>query len=119
VGLPTPHDIAPLPSPPESDDDLEAGRGHDAELSLTREDDTENIGLVTSTRRRGKSKSPIRHEGTDSTTDSVLPLPPTPRSSNDLVTRKSASSSNLHYEDIAINCGAYFCNCSWTNCVYN
>lgn len=93
VGLPTPHDIAPLPSPPESDDDLEAGRGHDAELSMTREDETEDVGLVTSTRRRGKSKSPMRQEGTDSTTDSVLPLPPT---YNSLVTRKSASSSNLY-----------------------
>lgn len=89
--LPTPHDIAPLPSPPESDDDLEAGRGHDADLSLTREDATENIGLVSSTRRKGKSKSPIRREGTDAAADLVLPLH-TPPSFNDVVTRKSASS---------------------------
>lgn len=100
VGLPTPHDIAPLSSPPESDDDLEAGRGHDAELSMTREDETENVGLVTSSRRRGRSKSPMRREGTDSTTDSVLPPPPTPRSYDDLVTRKSTSSSNLHMKTL-------------------
>lgn len=95
VALPTPHDIAPLPSPPESDDDLEAGRGHENELSLAREDYTENIGLVTST-RKGKSKSPIRREGTDGTMDSMLPLPPTPRSSNDLITPMLALSQDLH-----------------------
>lgn len=93
VGLPTAHDIAPLSSPSDSlhYDDLEAGHGHGVELSsstLTKEIDTENIGLVTSTRRTGKSKSPIRQETSDST-DSALPLPPT--SPSDDLTPKSTS----------------------------
>ncbi|KDR81892.1 hypothetical protein GALMADRAFT_240172 [Galerina marginata CBS 339.88] len=74
VVLPTPLDIAPLPSPPDSghsslDEDLEAGRINGMrELS-------EDVGLVTSTRRTGKSKSPIRRETSDAS-GSALPMTP-------------------------------------------
>ncbi len=92
VGLPTPQDIAPLPSPPDSfhsDDDLEAGRGHGVELSMSTLSRDEDLGLVTATRRTGKSKSPIQRESSDATASS-LPLPPTPPS-GDLVTPKTNS----------------------------
>jgi hypothetical protein len=96
VGLPTPQDIAPLPSPPESlhfDDDLEAGRGHGAELSMSTLSRDEDLGFVTATRRTGKSKSPIQRESSD-TTASSLPLPPTPP--GDLKTDSLFSNSNMN-----------------------
>lgn len=91
VGLPTPQDIVPLPSPPDSlhfDDDLEAGRGHGVELSMSTLSRDEDLGLVTATRRTGKSKSPIQRESSDATASS-LPLPPTPP--GDLVTPETNS----------------------------
>jgi hypothetical protein len=74
VVLPLPHEIIPLPSPPGSahssmDEDLESGR-----INGMR-DVSEDIGLVTSTRRTGKSKSPARRETSDAS-GSALPLSP-------------------------------------------
>ena len=76
VALPLPHEISPSQSPPESghssmDDDLESGR-----INGMREV-SEDIGLVTSTRRTGKSKSPARRETSDAS-GSALPLSPPP-----------------------------------------
>lgn len=92
VALPLPHDIAPLPSPPESrdlsmDDDLESGR-----INGMR-DVSEDVGLVTSTRRTGKSRSPARRVTSDAS-GSALPLsPPTPEllpSTRPIVTKSSS-----------------------------
>ncbi|KAF9533549.1 hypothetical protein CPB83DRAFT_480643 [Crepidotus variabilis] len=93
VGLPTAHDIAVLPSPPESvhslaldeeqDEielsdsrqvDLEAGRGKGLGL---RGIPTEDVGLVSAT-RKSKSRSPMRRETSEATTTALLP--PTPPS---------------------------------------
>lgn len=95
--LPTLHDIVPLPSPPESlrSDDLEAGHGHGVELSMSTLRGDEDLGLVSATRRTGKS---IQREASDVTTSS-LPLSPTPPSDN-LTTTKANSppNSNLNTE---------------------
>ncbi|KAH9484083.1 KNR4/SMI1-like protein 2 [Psilocybe cubensis] len=75
VTLPTASDIAPLPSPPNSAhsslEDLESGRINGLHGY------SEDVGLVSSTRRVGKSKSPIRRE-TSETTGSALPLSSSP-----------------------------------------
>ncbi|KAF8968404.1 hypothetical protein BDZ97DRAFT_1696836 [Flammula alnicola] len=71
VALPTALDIAPPPSPPDSlqfEDDLESGRMREV---------NEDIGLVTSTRKTGKSRSPIRRETSDAS-GSALPMSPPP-----------------------------------------
>ncbi|PPQ67640.1 hypothetical protein CVT25_012668 [Psilocybe cyanescens] len=80
VTLPTASDIAPLPSPPNSAhsslEDLESGRVNGLHGY------SEDVGLVTSTRKAGKSKSPIRRE-TSEISGSALPLsssPPLPPS---------------------------------------
>ncbi|KAF8162866.1 hypothetical protein B0H34DRAFT_763956 [Crassisporium funariophilum] len=86
VELPMPHDIASFSSPPESGhsslDDLESGGA-----SGMREV-AEEIGLVTATRRTGKSKSPVRRE-TSEASGSAIPMSPiatisptTPRASS-------------------------------------
>lgn len=80
VALPTPQDIAPLLSPPESrhssvdnlDEDLESGSRINGVPEMA-----EDVGLVTSTRRTGRSKSPIRRETSDAS-GSALPLSPPP-----------------------------------------
>lgn len=68
VALPTALDIASVSSP-DSDqfDDIESGRIRESE----------DVGLVTSTRKTRNDKSPIRRETSD-TSGSALPLPPTP-----------------------------------------
>lgn len=92
VVLPLPHEITPLPSPPGSahssmDGDLESGR-----INGMR-DVSEDIGLVTSTRRTGKSKSPARRETSDAS-GSALPLSPPPPellpSTRPIVTKSSS-----------------------------
>ncbi|PPR06001.1 hypothetical protein CVT26_005723 [Gymnopilus dilepis] len=82
VALPTPQDIAPAPSPPESrhssvdnlDEDLESGERMNG---LPLPEMAEDVGLVSATRRTGKSKSPIRRETSDAS-GSALPMSPPP-----------------------------------------
>ncbi|CAA7265352.1 unnamed protein product [Cyclocybe aegerita] len=73
VELPTFSDIAPFPSPPESGhsslEDLETGR-----MSTGMREASEDVGLVTATRRTGKS--PIRRETSDTIGSALPPTPP-------------------------------------------
>ena len=74
VRLPTARDIVSLPSPPPSQnpslEDLESGR-----VNGMREV-AEDVGLVTSTRKTGRSKSSLQLSGSDLTASAIPTTPP-------------------------------------------
>ena len=74
VRLPTASDIVSLPSPPPSQnpslEDLESGR-----INGMREV-AEDVGLVTSTRKTGKAKSPLHLDSSDATASAIPTSPP-------------------------------------------
>ena len=74
VRLPTARDIVSLPSPPPSQnpslEDLESGR-----VNGMREV-AEDVGLVTSTRKTGKSKSSLHLDSLDATASAIPTTPP-------------------------------------------